>query len=106
MAGAARASASPVSVLAIALGRGHNALATGGNMDSKALKEAQRAVRDGQPQSSSIRVHRAISWLGRAEAETDDHDARFIFLWIALNAAYQGVRLRIGGARPTARVHP
>lgn len=57
-------------------------------MDSKALKDAHRAVRDGQPQSSSIRVHRAISWLARAEAETDDHDARFIFLWIALNAAY------------------
>lgn len=57
-------------------------------MDSKALKEAHRAVRDGQPQSSSIRIHRAISWLARAETETDDHDARFIFLWIALNAAY------------------
>jgi len=57
-------------------------------MDSKALKEAHRAARDGQPQSSSVRVHRAISWLARAEAETDDHDAKLIFLWIALNAAY------------------
>lgn len=88
MAGAAWAPPSRLSTLAIALCRGHNALATGGNMDSKALKEAHRAVRDGQPQSSSIRVHRAISWLARAEAETDDYDARFIFLWIALNAAY------------------
>jgi hypothetical protein len=57
-------------------------------MDSRELKELHRAERDGQPQSASVRVHRAISWLARAEAETDDHDARFIFLWIALNAAY------------------
>jgi uncharacterized membrane protein len=64
------------------------ALLQGANMHSKELKEAHRAVRDGQPQSSSVRVHRAISWLARAEAETDDDDARFIFLWIALNAAY------------------
>ena len=36
----------------------------------------------------SLRVHRAISWIGRAEACGDDDDARFIFLWIAFNAAY------------------
>lgn len=35
-----------------------------------------------------VRLHRALSWLGRAEAEADDPDARFVFLWIALNAAY------------------
>lgn len=35
-----------------------------------------------------VRLHRAISWLARAEQETDDADARYIFLWIALNAAY------------------
>ncbi|MCG5473965.1 MAG: hypothetical protein KK476_03670 [Sinorhizobium fredii] len=35
-----------------------------------------------------LRVHRAISWIGRAEASGDDDDARFIFLWIAFNAAY------------------
>ena len=32
--------------------------------------------------------HRAISWIGRAEACGADDDARFIFLWIAFNAAY------------------
>ena len=40
------------------------------------------------PESTRIRIHRAISWLARAEAEADDHDARFIFLWIAFNAVY------------------
>jgi len=35
-----------------------------------------------------LRLHRAISWLQRSERETDDLDARFIFQWVALNAAY------------------
>ena len=40
-----------------------------------------------------LRVHRALSWLKRAEQEGDqagtkDPDAQFIFLWIAFNAAY------------------
>ena len=34
-----------------------------------------------------LRVHRSISWISRAEAAADD-DARFIFQWIAFNAAY------------------
>jgi hypothetical protein len=29
-----------------------------------------------------------ISWLGRAESERGDFDARFILLWIAFNAGY------------------
>ena len=33
-------------------------------------------------------MHRALSWLGRAEQELEDPDARFTFLWIAFNAAY------------------
>jgi hypothetical protein len=36
----------------------------------------------------SVRIHRAISWLVRAEQEPDDPDAQFLFRWIALNAAY------------------
>ncbi|WGR56487.1 hypothetical protein E3U25_01515 (plasmid) [Paracoccus versutus] len=39
-----------------------------------------------------LRVHRAISWIGRAEACGEDDDARFIFLWIAFNAAYADER--------------
>ena len=35
-----------------------------------------------------MRLHRAISWLARAESESGDQDAQFIFLWIAFNAAY------------------
>ena len=52
------------------------------------LKLKHRAVRDAQPLSLSIRIHRALSWLRRAEMESEDSDAQFIFLWIALNAAY------------------
>ncbi len=52
------------------------------------LKEKQRALRDGFPETVGLRVHRSISWIGRAEQTTDDPDARFLFLWIAFNAAY------------------
>lgn len=57
-------------------------------MDAKALKDRHRRIRDGQPEPLRVRIHRAISWLARAERETDDPDARYIFLWIAFNAAY------------------
>ena len=36
----------------------------------------------------ALRVHRAISWIDRAEQETEDLDATFVFYWIAFNAAY------------------
>lgn len=35
----------------------------------------------------ALRVHRALSWLERAERCSDD-DGRFVFLWIGFNAAY------------------
>ena len=57
-------------------------------MDHASLKARQRTLRDGFPPSLGLRVHRALSWLHRAEQEPDDHDARFIFLWLAFNAAY------------------
>ncbi|MFN6925021.1 MAG: hypothetical protein ACK4P8_05165 [Tabrizicola sp.] len=57
-----------------------------------ALKEKQRSIRTGFPENVGLRVHRAISWIGRAEACEGDHDARFIFLWIAFNAAYADER--------------
>src|SRR3546814_15288321 len=53
-----------------------------------ALKAKQRAIRAGFPETMGLRVHRAISWIGRAEACGEDDDARFVFLWIAFNAAY------------------
>ena len=56
------------------------------------LKAKQRAIRGGFPETMGLRVHRAISWIGRAEACGDDVDACFIFLWIAFNAAYADER--------------
>ncbi len=55
--------------------------------DYNTLKKRQRDERDNWPTNLSLRVHRALSWLNRAEQE-DDPDSRFIFLWIAFNAAY------------------
>lgn len=52
------------------------------------LKARQRALRDGFPPDMALKVHRAISWLGRAEREAEDPDAAFLFYWIAFNAAY------------------
>lgn len=62
------------------------------SLSFSALKEKQRAIRAGFPETMGLRVHRSISWIGRAEACGDDHDARFIFLWIAFNAAYADER--------------
>ena len=45
-------------------------------------------MRDGMPQALNLRVHRTLSWLQRAAACEGDPDARFVFLWIAFNAAY------------------
>lgn len=61
-------------------------------LDHAALKAKQRAIRDGFPETMGLRAHRAISWIGRAEAPGEDDDARFIFLWIAFNAAYADAR--------------
>ena len=52
------------------------------------LKARHRSEREHFSPALSLRTHRALSWLGRAEREADDLDARFLFLWIAFNAAY------------------
>ena len=54
------------------------------------LKNKQRALRDGFALPLTLRVHRALSWLLRAQREEDDFDTRFIMLWIGFNAAYAG----------------
>ncbi|MDR0217200.1 MAG: hypothetical protein LBJ15_24780 [Comamonas sp.] len=36
----------------------------------------------------TLRMHRALSWLQRAEAAGDDDDVAFVCLWIGFNAAY------------------
>lgn len=56
-------------------------------MDFKSLKDHHRRVRDDQHSNLALRVHRALSWLQRAEL-AEDPDGQFIFLWIAFNAAY------------------
>ncbi|MDE0304042.1 MAG: HEPN domain-containing protein [Albidovulum sp.] len=60
------------------------------NTDAQRLKELQRRRRENFPPNLSLRVHRAISWVQRAEASQDDPDAAFIFYWIAFNAVYAG----------------
>jgi len=63
--------------------------ATGG-LDFESLKRKQRDLRDGFAPELGLRVHRALSWLKRAEASEDDKDIQFISLWIGFNAAYAG----------------
>jgi len=60
---------------------------TGISLEHSALKQRHRLVRDGHPTNLTLRIHRALSWLNRAE-QSDDMDGKFIFLWIAFNAAY------------------
>ena len=55
--------------------------------DFAPLRERHRSLRDGMPLALNLRVHRALSWLQRAE-QCSDADGRFVFLWIAFNAAY------------------
>jgi len=57
-------------------------------MDYERLKARQRVERDTHHPNLKLRVHRALSWLDRAEQLADDLDGQFIFLWIAFNAAY------------------
>jgi Apea-like HEPN len=51
------------------------------------LKQRHREVRTAHPVNLTLRIHRALSWLQRAEM-AQDMDGKFIFLWIAFNAAY------------------
>lgn len=36
----------------------------------------------------NLRLHRALSWLQKAENSDDDHDIQFITLWVSFNAIY------------------
>jgi hypothetical protein len=54
------------------------------------LKKKQRGIRSDFPPPLSLRVHRSLSWLLRAEQEVEDDDVRFILLWVGFNAAYAG----------------
>jgi len=56
-------------------------------LDFDTLKKRQHELADTLPQDVYLRVHRALSWLKAAD-ENPSLDAKFIFLWIAFNAAY------------------
>lgn len=53
-----------------------------------ALVERHQAQLAQQRTPFTLRMHRALSWLQRAEAAGDDDDVAFVCLWIAFNAAY------------------
>jgi hypothetical protein len=57
-------------------------------LDYSTLKARQRDERHNYGEHLGLRVHRALSWLNRAELCEDDDDAKVIFLWVAFNAAY------------------
>lgn len=66
-------------------------------MNAAELRDKRKAVEERHPEPSRVRLHRAISWLARAEQEGDDPDAQFVFLWISFNAAYaQELGLEMG----------
>lgn len=59
-------------------------------MDYNILKSHQREHRDNWTSGVNLRIHRALSWLNKAEIEREnnDSDGEFVFLWVAFNAAY------------------
>ena len=59
-------------------------------LNAENLKAKQRRLRDNFSEPLGLRVHRANSWLRRADAAGDDLDVRFITLWIGFNSAYAG----------------
>ena len=59
------------------------------------LREEWERIENRLPERLGLRVHRALSWVERAEREQDDDpDAAFIFYWIAFNATYAQYRPR------------
>ena len=51
---------------------------------SKLLIEDFKSKKDSFSEDFAIKIHRSLSWLKRSETETNDIDAKFIFLWISL----------------------
>lgn len=79
-------------------------IAGGDRLKHRVLKDKQRKLRDGFETALTLRVHRALSWLGRAEAEASDADVRFILLWIGFNAAYAAdIEMALTGERDRFR---
>lgn len=52
------------------------------------LENCQKQLKQAQyPDAFRLRIHRALSWLKKAD-QAEDLDTKFISLWIAFNAAY------------------
>ena len=56
--------------------------------DLHPLLQRHQALVAQQRSPFTLRMHRALSWLQRAEAAGEDDDVGFVCLWIAFNAAY------------------
>lgn len=62
------------------------------------LMQRHQALIAQQRNAFTLRTHRALSWLQRAEAAGEDDDVAFVCLWIAFNAAYaQDLGNGVGG---------
>ena len=59
-----------------------------GGISHKELRRQCLDVWDELPDALQLRIHRALSWIARAEMESEDGDAAFIFYWVAFNAIY------------------
>lgn len=57
-------------------------------MTTPALVQKYDGLWEGLPENLRLRLRRAISWVERAEQDSSDFDAAFVFYWIAFNAAY------------------
>ncbi|WP_240464822.1 HEPN domain-containing protein [Paraferrimonas sp. SM1919] len=58
------------------------------SMDNNKLIQQHNALRGTIPDHLTLRLHRALSWLERAEQPNTDEDSQFMYYWIAFNAAY------------------
>lgn len=59
-------------------------------MNLSEVRAYYKTHRDAYPEPFRLRIHRALSWLGKSEAYAGagDEDIRFQTLWIAFNAVY------------------
>ena len=67
------------------------------------LKEIHRERRENFKEEFSLRIHRGLSWVQRAEKELEDPDASFIFYWIAFNSIYADIEIALGLATQLTR---
>lgn len=58
-------------------------------MKTDKLKQRFKEKQAEYSESTAIRIHRALSWLHKAETtHKEDIDSQFIYLWISFNSAY------------------